>query len=97
MDATLVFAMFFAIAVIVLVLRFSIKKCCKTQRIRNVEGFIDEPVQGLMKEASALQQAPLPMGEDLAEMGGAYDAAAGIQSPSVNPKDDPWLRRRSYL
>ena len=95
---------YLGVAVVVLLtafvfgLYFSVKNCCKTRAIGNRERyFVDEPDSGLTAEASALQRAYIPMPDELAEIGGSYQALAGIESPRVSPKDDPWIRGESYL
>jgi hypothetical protein len=48
-------------------------------------------------DAALLQKTFLPDADTLSEEGGGYAIEQGIESPTVSPADDPWLRRQSYL
>lgn len=46
----------------------------------------------LEHEADMFQKSFLPSADELDEIGGSYPIVAGIQSPKISEKDDPWLK-----
>ena len=82
------------ITLISTIMFINIFKIVKMNSIFSEKYSVDNSLQS---EARMLQQNYLPTSDELSEIGGSYALLQGIESPVINPKDDPWIQNNIKL